>query len=90
MNDLKELFMEARKYGRVRLTTTRNSTYYCAIEFDTIMHVTLEANSDFDNKTPEEAVKHALAKAIEIVKSISNVNFDTSSTVKLLGSFKNG
>jgi hypothetical protein len=71
MNNLSELFREARQYGPVRIVTTSNGSYYCVIEFITISNVTLQAESGWNHKTPEDAVAKAISVAKEIVNSIT-------------------
>ena len=60
---LGDLFKEARAFGRIRLSTLRDGTYYAAIEFETLAGTELKAQSTFDEPTPEAAVKAAIAKA---------------------------
>lgn len=66
MNSMRELWNIARQYGTVRLSTSDDGTYYCAITFQTIEGVNLEANSGFRNNDPEEAIKKAIKKAEEV------------------------
>jgi hypothetical protein len=71
MSNLSELFREARQYGLVRIVTTSNGLYYCVIEFITINHVTLQAESGWDHHTPEDAMEKAISVAKEIINSIT-------------------
>lgn len=68
---MRTLWDKARQYGFVRLSTLEDGTYFCSIKFNTISHVTLEAKSDFNHITPEDALTTAINRAIEIVNSIS-------------------
>jgi hypothetical protein len=71
MDNLSELFREARQYGLVRVVTSDDGSYYCNIEFSTIKHTRLQAESGWKHKTPEEAVAKAISVAKEIVNSIT-------------------
>ena len=68
--NLGELFLIARDYGRVRIHTMDDGGYYACIEFNTIDHTSLEAKSSFHEKTPEDAVRAAIVSARKIVDSI--------------------
>jgi hypothetical protein len=71
MNNLSELFREARQYGAVRIVTTSSGLYYCVIEFATISHVTLQAESGWNHPTPEDAVAKSISVAKDIVNSMA-------------------
>lgn len=71
MNNLSELFREARQYGLVRVVTASDGLYYCTIEFSTIKHTKLQAESGWKHPTPEDAVIKAISVAKEIVNSIA-------------------
>jgi predicted N-acetyltransferase YhbS len=71
MSNLSELFREARQYGLVRVVTSDDGAYYCNIEFSTIKHTRLQAESGWRHKTPEDAVMKAISVAKEIVNSIT-------------------
>jgi len=70
---LGDLFMEARQYGLVRLSTMDDGTYHCSIKFNTIQHTALEARSTFKEATPEAAIKAAIIAAQSIVDSIQSM-----------------
>lgn len=66
--NLGELFREARKYGRVRISTYRDGKYSCSIEFEDDC-CSIDAKSTLDEHTPESAVK----KALNVMKCIMTV-----------------
>lgn len=67
---LEQMFEAAQEYGLVHLHNSKDRTYSCNIEFYTIPNSTLSAHSGYYHKTPKEAVKAAVVKAMEIVNSI--------------------
>lgn len=64
---MKELFDEARCYGRVNLFTSDDGTYSVDIRFNTKGHVELKARSGYDHTSPEQALKAAIKEAKSIV-----------------------
>lgn len=70
---MRKLFDEARQYGRVNVYTMETGGYHCSIKFNTISHCSLEACSSYGHTDPEAAIKEALAKAKEIVASVSKM-----------------
>lgn len=75
-NNLSQLYREARQYGLVYLHNHTDGTYTCIITFNTIKHTELKASSGHGIQTPEEAVALAIAKAKEIVASISKLRVE--------------
>ena len=73
-SDLSKLWEEARRYGKVRLSTMDDGLYYCVIEFDSIAYTTLKAASDFNQPTPESAVSAAIVVAKTVVKDMVRIN----------------
>lgn len=71
---LGELFTIARQYGQVRIHTMENGKYHACIVFNTIKHTELQARSDFDQKTPEDAVRQAINAAQTIIDSVEQMS----------------
>lgn len=71
--ELGELFYEARQYGLVRLSTWTDGRYIARIEFASIDHTTLEADSGFVD-TPENALRIAITAAKEVVATFRGGN----------------
>jgi hypothetical protein len=60
---MKQLFDEAREYGRVNIFTNDKGQYHAVIIFTTIAGVELRASSGHECKTPEQALLEAIGKA---------------------------
>jgi len=73
MHNLSELFYLARNYGRVTIFTSRDGTYSCNIDFNTIEHTELSAKSGHNHKEVESAVTAAIKSAEAIVASVSTI-----------------
>lgn len=73
-DNLSDLFRTARQYGLVRIHTLDDGKYYCCIVFNTMKHTQLEAKSDFNQLTPEDAVKMAIKTAQSIIDSINKMS----------------
>ena len=73
MNTMRELWDEARRYGSVYIHTHDNGTYVAKITFSTIPGCSLDVDSRYGImcKDPEEALKKVIAKAKEVVDSMS-------------------
>jgi len=65
---LDELYSKACEYGRCRLSQLKDGKFYASIEFVTISNIDLEAKSDFDHRSPKDALIMAIEKAEEIRK----------------------
>ena len=74
MSNMATLWAEARLFGLVYLHTCDDGLYFCRITFNTIAHTSLEATSDFKNKTPEAALQMAIDSAKKIVASMVSLN----------------
>lgn len=68
MKTLDELWDEALTYGSPRLALLSRG-HYCAIEFQCIQGVKLEAQSECGLKDPREALTQAIDKAKKICES---------------------
>lgn len=73
MNTMRELFDEARIYGRVVIYTMDDGKYSVDITFNTIKHTQLKATSGFGFNCVEEALKSAINSAKQIVDSVSEI-----------------
>lgn len=65
---MKDLWKQARKYGKVRLGTTDNGTYFAALEFNTPKHTTIKVGTSFDHAEPEHALGELILNAQEAVQ----------------------
>lgn len=63
---LEELFAEAGSYGKLRVSCMNDRTWYSQIEFATASGIQLEAKSEFNHETPQEAIKLAIDRAEQI------------------------
>ena len=84
---LEQLFNEAQKYGRVRVSqSSADGSWSAYITFNTINHIELEAKSGFRHKTPGIALSAAIENAVLIVESMKQkTTVDTEQTQQLLG-----
>jgi hypothetical protein len=84
---LEQLFNEAQKYGRVRVSQSSTGVGWSAyITFNTINHIELEAKSGFNHKSPGLALSAAIENAVLIVESMKqSAAVDTEQTQQMLG-----
>ncbi len=69
---LEELFEEAQQYGRVNLFESANSrTFRFTIKFESVPGTSMEAASDFRQKTVADAIIQAVARAKVMVGQFS-------------------
>lgn len=73
MDELGSLFRQALNYGEVSIFTHKDDTYSCSIDFRTIANTSLKASSGYKSKTPEDAVKAAIANAKTILDSFAKI-----------------
>jgi len=86
MTSLEELFNEAQKFGRPTVYQNDNGGWTAWIEFNTVNHVKLKAESNYGNKTVHGALSSAIESAVLIVESMrTNVPKSTHETQEKLG-----
>lgn len=71
--NLSELWLIARRYGRVAIDTARDGSYHAQIQFNTIEHAELIARSGFRFETPEAALMSAISVACAIVNDVKKI-----------------
>jgi len=86
MTSLEELFNEAQKFGRVFVYQADNGGWSAWIEFNTVDHVKLKAESSYGHKTVQSALTSATERAVLIVESMrANTPKSTQDTQEKLG-----
>lgn len=68
---MEDLFNECRKYGRVGISTIGDGRFWAKIEFNTIKHTKLNAESGLVN-CPVKALTEALENAIKIYETFAD------------------
>jgi hypothetical protein len=63
---LDDLFTEALSYGRPMIKTNDKRQFWATIEFETVAGINLTARRSGYTATPHEALRQAIAKAMEI------------------------
>ena len=71
--NLSELWVIARRYGVVQLSTNSDGTYHACITFSTAKHTELKVRSDWNHLHPEAALEKAIQGAKEIVDDVKRI-----------------
>jgi hypothetical protein len=66
---LDDLFAEAAQMGRVQIYSDDAGNYCCVIKFPTVAGINVQAQSDYGQKCPHDALRIAIEKAKEIRKA---------------------
>lgn len=83
MCDMKELWREARIYGRACLMTMDDGCYHANIKFNTSQHTELVARSSFKHTDPVEALKEVVQAAKDIANELEKAAQDIKQQTEL-------